>query len=217
MDNPADLLLTLLIWVPPVLFAVTFHEIAHGWVANQLGDSTARQLGRLSPNPLKHVDLMGTIVVPILMYLSTGMVFGWAKPVPVTWQNLRDPRRDMALVAAAGPLANLAMAVIWVIIIKISLFMWPAAPMFAEFLINMGKAGIIINSILLVLNLLPVPPLDGSRIVMALLPNYAARLYHKIEPYGLIVLLVLLLSGLLGRVLQPLVETILQLAQMLVR
>jgi Zn-dependent protease len=120
-------------------------------------------------------------------------------------------------VAAAGPLANLIMALIWVIIIKISLFMGPVVPMLAEFLINMGKAGIIINSILLVLNLFPVPPLDGSRIVMAFLPNYAARFYHKIEPYGLVVLLVLLLSGLLGRVLQPLVESILQLAQMLVR
>ncbi len=210
-----DFLYNLMIWAPPVLFAVTFHEIAHGWVARELGDGTASQLGRLSPNPLKHVDPVGTVLVPGLLYMSTGMVFGWAKPVPVNWQNLRNPRRDVALVALAGPLANLVMALFWAMIIKIAASVNPLLPAVFTPLIYMGLAGIMINSILLVLNLFPIPPLDGSRVLSAVLPPNAARIYHKIEPYGLVVLLVLMLTGVLGRLLQPMVSTIQQLAMML--
>ncbi len=198
-----------------MLFAVTFHEIAHGWMANRLGDSTARQLGRLSPNPIRHIDPLGTILVPALMYVSTGYMFGWAKPVPVNWQNLRNPRRDVALVALAGPLANLVMALIWAMIIKTAASVGPLMPTIAELLIYMGLAGIIINSILLVLNLFPIPPLDGSRVLSALLPPDLARLYLRIEPFGLIVLVILLLSGVLGQWMQPFIAGMQRLALML--
>lgn len=189
----------------PVILAVTLHEAAHGWVADRLGDHTARMLGRVTLNPLKHIDPIGTVLVPLGMFALTGFMFGWAKPVPIDARNLRNPRRDMALVAAAGPAANLLMAIIWALVLVTSQSMLETSPWVAEPLVYMGAAGILINVILMVLNLLPIPPLDGSRVVTSLLPLNAARQYVKLEPYGLFIVVGLLVTGLLGRILFPLV------------
>jgi Zn-dependent protease len=189
----------------PVIFAVTLHEAAHGWVADRLGDHTARALGRVTLNPLKHIDPVGTVLVPLGMFALTGFMFGWAKPVPIDGRNLRQPRRDMALVAAAGPGANLLMAVLWGLGIGLGQWLLQSSPWIAEPLIYMGAAGVLINVILLVLNLLPIPPLDGSRVVTSLLPPNAARQYLKLEPYGLFIVIGLLVTGILGRILIPLV------------
>ncbi len=197
-----SLIQTLVVWVPPVLLAVTLHEVAHGWVARELGDDTADRLGRLSFNPLKHVDPVGTVLVPGLLYALAGIVFGWAKPVPVTWDNLRNPRRDMALVALAGPLANVVMLLAWAAVAKFGMSYGQ------DYFMTTGLAGIMINALLIALNLLPVPPLDGSRVVSALLPTDMALQYARIEPYGLIILLVLIGSGALGRLMEPTMDVI---------
>jgi Zn-dependent protease len=189
----------------PVIFAVTLHEAAHGWVADRLGDHTARALGRVTLNPLKHIDPVGTVLVPLGMFALTGFMFGWAKPVPIDGRNLRRPRRDMALVAAAGPGANLLMALLWGLGIGLGQSLLQTSPWVAEPLIYMGAAGVLINVILMVLNLLPIPPLDGSRVVTSLLPVNAARQYMKLEPYGLFIVIGLLVTGILGRILIPLV------------
>ncbi len=192
------------IWALPVLFAVTLHEVAHGWMAKRLGDPTAQRLGRLSLNPIKHIDPIGTVLIPgLLILMGTGFIFGWAKPVPITWSNLRKPRRDMALVALAGPGANLFMAILWALVRWLAAYLpaawgWAATP-----LALMGAAGIGINIVLMVLNLLPLPPLDGSRIVTGLLPNRLAWSYSRIEPYGLWILLLLVGTGALGWILAP--------------
>ncbi|MBA2591189.1 MAG: site-2 protease family protein [Gammaproteobacteria bacterium] len=192
-----SLIQTLVVWTPPVLLAVTLHEVAHGWVARELGDDTAEALGRLSFNPLKHVDPVGTVLVPGLLYVLAGIVFGWAKPVPVNWDKLRNPRRDMALVAVAGPLANVVMLLAWAAVAKFGLSYGQ------DYFVTPGLAGIMINAVLIALNLLPVPPLDGSRVVSALLPHDLALQYGRIEPYGLIILLVLIGSGALNRLMEP--------------
>lgn len=189
------------IWVLPVLFAITLHEVAHGWVANKLGDNTAKSLGRLSLNPLRHIDPVGTILVPGLLLAFGGFIFGWAKPVPVDWGRLRHPRRDVALVAAAGPAINLAMALVWAVLLRLALEMPENLEYAALPLGLMGKAGIAINTVLMVLNLLPIPPLDGSRIVSSLLPLKAAIQYSRIEPYGFWILLILIYTDILGRIL----------------
>lgn len=194
----------IVVWALPVIFGITLHEAAHGWVAKHLGDRTAEMMGRLTVNPLKHIDPIGTIVVPLLLLAISPVVLGWAKPVPVTWENLRNPRRDMALVALAGPGANLAMLVFWVIVIKTAaLFEGSMAMPALQFIYLMGFAGIVINIVLMILNMLPVPPLDGSRVVSAMLPGPWAYQYSRLEPYGLIILILLLLSGILGKVLTP--------------
>ncbi len=194
------------IFALPVLFAITVHEVAHGWMAKKLGDPTAMMMGRLTLNPIKHIDPIGTVLVPILLSMMGGFLFGWAKPVPVTWENLKNPKRDMALVAIAGPAANLVMALLWALVIKIGFllsgtFDWLANPMIA-----MGQAGILINILLMVLNLLPLPPLDGGRIVTSLLPGPMAWKFSRIEPYGFFILLGLLALGFLGKILWPPVE-----------
>jgi Zn-dependent protease len=191
------------IWALPVLFAITVHEVAHGWVAKKLGDPTAMMMGRLTLNPLKHIDPIGTVVVPLALVLMGGFIFGWAKPVPVTWANLRNPKRDMALVALAGPLANLVMAFCWALIMKVGFmlgddFSWLAWP-----LIYMGGAGIAINGVLMLLNLLPVPPLDGGRVMAGLLPGPWAWKLSRIEPYGLMIMVGLMVTGMLGKILGP--------------
>ncbi len=196
------------IFALPVLFAITVHEVAHGWMAKKLGDPTAMMMGRLTLNPIKHIDPIGTILVPILLSMMGGFLFGWAKPVPVTWENLKKPKRDMALVAIAGPAANLVMALLWALIIKIGFlisgtFDWLANPMIA-----MGQAGILINIVLMVLNLLPLPPLDGGRVATGLLPGPIAWKFSRIEPYGFFILLGLLAMGFLGKILWPPVEAI---------
>lgn len=191
------------IWALPVLFAVTLHEVAHGWVARALGDNTAAAAGRLSLNPIRHVDPVGTLLVPGLLLVMGGFIFGWAKPVPVNFGRLNRPKRDMIAVAAAGPGANLLMALAWGLVFKLVAGGGQVSGGIAEGVAYMALAGILINLILMVLNLLPVPPLDGSRVVAGLLPNDAARQYMKLEPYGLIILLVLLATGLLGFILGP--------------
>lgn len=197
------------IWVLPVLFAITLHEAAHGWMARRFGDPTAEMLGRLTLNPLKHIDPVGTILVPgLLLLMGSGVLFGWAKPVPVTVENLRNPRRDMAWVAAAGPLANLFMAVLWAFIIHVGLWTIEASPGVARPLVFMGVAGVFINTILMVLNLVPIPPLDGGRVAMSLLPGPWAWRLSRLEPYGILIILLLLVSGVLGRLIWPVISTL---------
>jgi Zn-dependent protease len=191
------------IWALPVLFAITGHEAAHGWVASKFGDQTARLAGRLTLNPLKHIDLVGTILVPAFMLIFSSFIFGWAKPVPVDQRNLRNPRRDMAIVSAAGSIANLLMAIFWAGIAKIGFLLYASG--ISEPLILMGKAGIAINVVLGVLNCLPIPPLDGARVLSNLLPGKAAWYFHQIEPYGFLILVLLLISGLLGYIMGPLI------------
>jgi Zn-dependent protease len=190
-----NLLQRIAIWTLPVLFAITVHEVAHGWVAMRLGDRTAMMLGRLTLNPIKHIDPIGTLLVPGLMLAFSNFIFGWAKPVPVTWENLRHPKRDMALVAAAGPMANLLMALLWVGVMKLSLLLPAALSQTTQPLLYMGAAGIQINLVLMLLNLLPLPPLDGGRIVSSLLPDKLSWRYNQLEKFGFLILLVLLATG----------------------
>ncbi len=192
-----------MVWVLPVLFAVTVHEVAHGWVANLRGDSTALMMGRLTLNPLKHIDIVGTVIVPISCLVLGGFVFGWAKPVPVSWRNLRKPRQDAALVAVAGPLSNCLMALFWALIAKIGVMLFQQGFSNVVFLAYMGYAGISINLMLMILNLLPIPPLDGSRVVSSLLPPHLARAYDAIEPYGLMILVALIFTNVLSMILTP--------------
>lgn len=192
----------------PVIFAITLHEAAHGYVAKRLGDLTAYAEGRVSLNPLRHIDPVGTVAVPLILLVVSklfggGILFGWAKPVPVNFANLRRPKQDMLWVAAAGPGANLAMALAWALAMKIGL-MAPGNA-FALPLALMGAAGVLVNLILLVLNLLPLPPLDGGRILVSLLPHRLAWAVSRLEPYGILILLALLFTGVLGAILWPLI------------
>jgi len=190
------------IWAIPVLFAITVHETAHGWMAWKLGDDTAKRLGRISLNPIHHIDLIGTIILPVAMLLLTGFMFGWAKPVPVNWRNLKQARRDSALVALAGPTANLLMVILWAIIAKIALSVNANS---LNFFVYMASAGIFFNLILMTLNLVPILPLDGGRILYSLLPPNVGRVFAKSEPFGLFILIALLFSGLLGALIMPII------------
>jgi Zn-dependent protease len=197
---------TFAIYALPVLFAITLHEAAHGYVARHFGDMTAHAQGRISLNPVRHVDLVGTLLVPLaILFVSGGkFLFGWAKPVPVNYSALKRPRLHMAWVAAAGPGANLAMALAWAVLLKVAVLVPAGRP--AEFLELMSQAGILVNLIFMFLNLLPIPPLDGGRILTSLLPSRAAWRFSKIEPWGLPILLVLLFTNVLNGVLAPLVD-----------
>ena len=183
------------VWSVPVLFAITVHEVAHGWVAKRLGDPTAMMLGRLTLNPVKHIDPVGTILVPAIALILAGFVFGWAKPVPVTWRNLKHPKRDMVLVALAGPAANLLMAVGWALVLRVSLLYHESMAWITEPLIWMGIAGVFVNCVLLLVNLLPIPPLDGGRILTGILPGRLAYQVSRIEPFGIFVVLALFMTG----------------------
>jgi Zn-dependent protease len=193
----------LAIWALPVVFAITLHEVAHGFVARALGDPTADQAGRLTLNPIRHIDPVGTLLVPGILLALGGFLFGWAKPVPVNPSRLRDGRRSMALVAIAGPAANFVMAIGWGILLKVAIGVGADAGIWLG-LRYMAMAGITINLILMVLNLLPLPPLDGSRVLAGFLPEQGARQLDRIEPYGLVILLVLLFTGILGAIMWPL-------------
>src|SRR5690554_4030917 len=203
----SDLIQTITVYALPVLFGITLHEAAHGYVARMLGDPTAWQAGRISLNPVRHIDPIGTIAVPLFLLFSTkllggaGLLFGWAKPVPVDWGRLRNPKRDMLWVALAGPASNLVMAVLWAVSLRL-LISNGASP--NDFWVLMAFAGIQINLILMALNLFPLPPLDGGRIVFSLLPSRLAWKYGKLEPYGLVILIVLMLTGVLWMLLKPL-------------
>jgi len=189
----------------PVIFAIAVHEAAHGYAARYFGDFTADQAGRITLNPLKHIDPFGTLLLPAISIMLGGVLFGWAKPVPVNFGRLRNPKKDMLWVAAAGPASNLVMAIFWILVLKIV----PAVPAFMLLPLGlMAKAGITINIILMVLNLLPLPPLDGGRIAVSLLPNDLARQFAKIEPYGFFILIALLFTGLLGTILYPMMQLV---------
>lgn len=194
------------VWILPVLFAVTIHEASHAWVAYLLGDTTAQRLGRLSFNPLRHVELIGTVIVPIMTLVLSkfNFVFGWAKPVPINPFNFTNPRRDLALATAAGPFSNLIMAMFWAFVFKLTVMMGSKTSLVGIFLLLMANAGMIINLLLALLNLLPIPPLDGSKIVMGFLSAKQANAYQKIEPFGFMILLILLMTGVLSVLISPL-------------
>jgi Zn-dependent protease len=188
----------------PVIFAITLHEAAHGYVARHFGDNTAWVAGRISLNPIRHIDLFGTIVIPGLLLLSgSSFLFGYAKPVPVDFGRLRNPKSDMLWVAAAGPGSNLVMACFWALMFKLS---WIIPPFFSLPLALMAKAGIGINCVLMVLNLLPLPPLDGGRIAVSLLPHALAWKFAQLERWGFPILLLLLFTGILNTIMDPLVD-----------
>ena len=193
----------------PIAFAITLHEAAHGYAARHFGDTTAAQAGRISLNPLRHIDPVGTIAVPLLILVTSkgGMLFGWAKPVPVNFGQLRNPKRDMLWVAAAGPGANLFMAICWALVLKLVLI--GGETYFSAPLKGMAEIGIAINVVLMILNLFPLPPLDGGRIAISLLPGRLAWRFAMVEPYGFIILLMLLFTGVLGSILGPLRDAVL--------
>lgn len=198
------------VYALPLLFAITLHEVAHGWVANLFGDRTAKLSGRLTINPLKHIDPIGTVLVPILLLIMGGVIFGWAKPVPVNPRNLSNPNRQMPIVSLAGPLANIIMACAWAGVAKLGYYLLDGNPWVAVPLILMGKIGISINIILGILNCLPIPPLDGGRALYYLLPGKLGWYVGRLEPYGFLILLILLATGLLSILIGPVINALFQ-------
>ncbi len=195
------LIQTIAIAAIPILFAITIHEAAHGYVARYFGDMTAYQQGRISLNPIRHIDPVGTILLPLITLVLGGILFGWAKPVPVNFSALRHPKQDMLWVAIAGPASNFLMALFWAMMVQVS-WMFPGS-YFAEPLLEMGQIGVKINVILMVLNLLPLPPLDGGRVAVSLLPHRQAYQLSRIEPYGMFILIGLAVTPVLGWILTP--------------
>jgi Zn-dependent protease len=193
---------TIVLWAVPVIFAITLHEAAHGYVARRFGDRTAELLGRITLNPLRHIDPIGTVLVPAMLYLTAGpqFIFGWAKPVPVNFGNLRHPKRDMLWVAAAGPLANFAMAFLWTLALRLA---FGESGAMSQGLALMARIGISVNLVLMALNLLPIPPLDGGRIAVSLLPGRVSAWYARMEPVGLLVIVVLMFTPMLGILIRP--------------
>lgn len=216
------ILYTLSIAAIPVLFAITLHEVAHGWVAKWFGDRTAEAQGRLSLNPLQHVDPVGTVLLPgFLLLVGSPFLFGWAKPVPVSFRNLRHPKRDMAWVAAAGPGVNFAMAIVWAMLGSNAARGWLGMNGGAEWILGMAQIGLSFNVLLAVFNLIPIPPLDGGRVLVSVLPTGPSRAIERLEPYGMVIVLVLLVvvpmvggpslfSQVLGPPIRAIVEAIAQ-------
>ncbi|ANY17204.1 site-2 protease family protein [Bordetella pseudohinzii] len=200
-----DFIQTIAVYAIPVIFAITLHEAAHGYVARLFGDPTAQQAGRVTLNPIKHIDPVGTLLVPVVILLTSkllgagGLLFGWAKPVPVDFGRLRHPKRDMLWVALAGPASNLLMAILWVLCFRV----YRDIGLDESFWYEMAQAGISVNLVLMALNLLPILPLDGGRILFSLLPHRLAWQYSRIEPYGLIIVLVLLVTDVLWILMEP--------------
>ncbi|KQP03235.1 site-2 protease family protein [Pseudorhodoferax sp. Leaf265] len=190
------ILQNLLIFALPVLFAITVHEAAHGYVARHYGDNTAYLLGRVTLNPVKHIDPLGTIVMPIMLYLATSgaFVFGYAKPVPVQFGRLRNPKRDMVWVALAGPLANLVQALLW----GVAFYLLVAVGVTEPFFVKMCQAGMLVNVVMFAFNLFPLPPLDGGRVLVGLLPYKQAVLLSRVEPWGFFIVMGLVLAGVVG-------------------
>ncbi len=209
----SDTIRQLIVSAVPILIAITFHEVAHGLVANRLGDPTARQMGRLTLNPLAHIDLVGTIILPAILIITGAPVFGWAKPVPINPHNFRDPRRDMAISAAAGPVTNLLLAILSLLILKFLII--PAAGFLPDSLTipltMMFRQSILINIILAAFNLLPIPPLDGGRVLTGFLPHQQAVAFSKIEPYGFFIVIILLMTGIAGVFINPIIRLMLAL------
>lgn len=202
--NISDLIQTVLIYALPVIFAITLHEAAHGYAAQRLGDPTAAMLGRVTLNPFVHIDPMGTILMPLLLYFSTGgaFLFGYAKPVPVRFDQLRHPKRDMVWVALAGPAANLLQALLWGVV----LYALAATGVSERFFIEMCKAGMLTNVVMFAFNLFPLPPLDGGRILVGLLPWRQAIMFSKIEPWGFFIVMALVITGVVNNLwMQPLI------------
>ena len=194
-----EIIRNIAVYALPVLFAITLHEAAHAYAARYFGDNTAYAQGRMTLNPLSHIDVFGTIVIPILLYVTSGFVFGYAKPVPVQFGNLRNPKRDMAWVALAGPLANFIMALLWLIFAIVLV----ATNVGEEFPHKVAQAGIVTNLLIFAFNLFPLPPLDGGRVVTSMLPHRLAFKFAKIEPYGFFILLALLYFNVLAFWVQP--------------
>jgi Zn-dependent protease len=220
--DSANIVRQLLIWALPVLIAITFHEVAHGYVAYKLGDPTAKFVGRLTLNPLVHIDLFGTILLPLILLVATRgqFVFGYAKPVPINPANFSNPRKGMAISAAAGPITNLLLALVSVITLKV--FLAPLGAILPGFLgervirpmMLIFAASVFINIILAVFNMIPIPPLDGGRVLVGVLPSKHAHSYSKIEPFGFIIVIILIYTGLADYFIMPLINFFLKLFHM---
>ncbi len=219
MNGLAQIVQQISVWALPVIFAITLHEAAHGWVADKLGDPTARMLGRISANPVRHIDPLGTILLPALLLLTAGFAFGYAKPVPVDFRNLRNPRRDTVLVAAAGPGANLLMALIAVGLLYLVPYLPDSA---ATWLANNCVNAVIVNAVLGTFNMIPLPPLDGGRVAVGLLPRPLGIRLARVEPYGMLIVflavfVVPLVSGQLGIPFNPVFELIAPVIDFIIR
>jgi Zn-dependent protease len=197
-----DVIQLITVYAIPILLALTVHEAAHGYVARMFGDTTAYAAGRISLNPLRHIDPIGTVVVPLVMVALSGFMFGWAKPVPVDFSRLRHPKRDMIWVAAAGPGANLVMAIVWVLFAKLM----HAFGVQEQYVYLVANAGVSVNLVFMALNLIPIPPLDGGRIAVGLLPQRLAYAYSRVEPYGMFIIIALMVTGALGVLLRPFLQ-----------
>ena len=201
----ANLIQTVMVYALPVLFAITVHEAAHGYAARHFGDNTALMMGRITLNPFKHIDPVGTILMPVMLYFATSgaFLFGYAKPVPVQFGNLRNPKRDMVWVALAGPLSNFVQAILW----AVAMVALVAFNVDEPFFLKMAQAGVLVNLVMCAFNLFPLPPLDGGRVLVGLLPWKQSQMVSRVEPYGFFIVLALVVTGLVGTYwLQPLMS-----------